>query len=786
MSYTKDGKQIGIVVDLANAIKNRLNHAVRIDYMNWSKAQQMVLEGAADALLQINTSEERENIYDFSGPLLESEFSIFIKSDMEDIYDVNSLKGLQVGVEEMGLPIQILKRHPLIHVVVIPDIISGFHLLADRKIDAVVVDRWVGSFVVAENNLRGIRISGEPIEKSSSAIAVRKGNPILLDGINHALDEIRKDGTYARILAKWEPEEIIFQTKDQYFRQKVISVALLSVLFIMTIAGVFLIIEVKKRRQSEKKLFKYQHHLEDLVKERTSELQSERQRLADILYGTNTGTWEWNVQTGETIFNERWANIIGYTLHELEPISIQTWIEFTHPDDLKVSNELLEKHFKREINYYEFECRMKHKNGSWVWVLDRGRVISWTEDNKPFTVSGTHQDITGRKQTEAELMESEQRLSLALKANQDAVWDWDLLTNNLYYSPHWWTLIGYEPNELKADPDLWRRLMHPGDLEQANFIVENAIIRETSFEVESRLLHKEGHYVPILTRGFVLRDKMDKAVRISGTNADLTERKKIEEERRYVEQQLQQIQKAESLSRMAGAIAHNFNNQLSVVQGNLELALDDLPGDTNIHEFLYQAMMAAQRSTEISGLMLTYLGQVTIKLEILNLSEICYHDLQFFQDTIPKNITLETDFMVPGPVVEANANQVRIVLTHLITNGAESIGDRNGEIALEIKTIPKSDIPKINISPIDWQPGADIFACLEVRDTGCGISDQDIEKIFDPFFTTKFTGRGLGLSVVLGIVKTWKGAVSAESRKGHGSTFRIFLPLSTDETPQAG
>ncbi len=259
-------------------------------------------------------------------------------------------------------------------------------------------------------------------------------------------------------------------------------------------------------------------------------------------------------------------------------------------------------------------------------------------------------------------------------------------------------------------------------------------------------------------------------------------RKHIQEVR-HVEQQLQQIQKAESLSRMAGAIAHNFNNELSVVLGNLELALDDLPGDTEIHKFLNEAIEAAQRSSKISGLMLTYLGQSTIKLEVLNLAEICRHELPLFHDTIQKNITLETDFMIPGPAVAANANQVRIVLTHLVANSTEAIDDRKGEITLKIKTIPASDIPKIHISPIDWKPDADIFACLEIKDTGCGISDQDIDKIFDPFFTTKFTGRGLGLPVVLGIVKTWKGAVSVESLKDHGSIFRIFLPLSTDEPP---
>jgi len=398
---------------------------------------------------------------------------------------------------------------------------------------------------------------------------------------------------------------------------------------------------------------------EDITERKQVEeaLKESEQRLAGILYGTNSGTWEWNIQTGETSFNERWANIIGYTLHELEPISIQTWIDFIHPDDLKVSNELLEKLFKREIDYYECECRMKHNDGSWVWVLDRGKVISWTEDNKPLMVSGTHQDITRQKQTEMELME----------------------------------------------------------------------------------------------------------------------RKK----------QSQQLEKAESLNRMAGAIAHNFNNQLSVVIGNLELALDDLPDDTEIYEFLNEAINAAQRSSKISGSMLTYLGQSTIKLEVLNLSEVCRHILPLLHDTIQQeNITLETDFMVPGPVVASNANQIQTVLTNLISNSVEAIGDGKGEITLKIKTLPASDIPKIHIAPIDWQPNAEIFACLEVNDTGCGISDEDIDKIFDPFFTTKFTGRGMGMSVILGIVKTWKGAVSAESRKGYGSIFRIFLPLSTDESPR--
>ena len=139
-------------------------------------------------------------------------------------------------------------------------------------------------------------------------------------------------------------------------------------------------------------------------------LANERQRLSYILEGTNVGTWEWNIQTGETIFNERWAEIIGYQIKEISPINIETWINFTHPDDLLVSEELLKKHFKGELDYYKCEVRMKHKNGNWIWVLDRGRVHQRDNEGKPILMSGTHMDITDRKLATEKIKESEIKL----------------------------------------------------------------------------------------------------------------------------------------------------------------------------------------------------------------------------------------------------------------------------------------------------------------------------------------------------------------------------------------
>ncbi len=144
----------------------------------------------------------------------------------------------------------------------------------------------------------------------------------------------------------------------------------------------------------------------DITKRKTAEqaLAAQKDRLANIIEGTNAGTWEWNVQTGETIFNERWAEFIGYTLEEISPTTVDTWMKYTHPDDLKKSNQLLKDHFKGKTDVYKCECRMKHKDGHWIWVFDRGKVISWTDDGKPLWMFGTHQDITSRKKNEEKVI----------------------------------------------------------------------------------------------------------------------------------------------------------------------------------------------------------------------------------------------------------------------------------------------------------------------------------------------------------------------------------------------
>lgn len=244
-----------------------------------------------------------------------------------------------------------------------------------------------------------------------------------------------------------------------------------------------------------------------------------------------------------------------------------------------------------------------------------------------------------------------------------------------------------------------------------------------------------------------------------------------------------QLQKSESLGRMAGAIAHHFNNKLGAVIGNLEMAIDDLAGNSETVKILTNALQAAHIAAEVSGLMLTYLGQTKGTQTALDLAEACRQSLPLLQATSTHTLPCKVNLPCPGPIIRANLNQIQQVLTNLITNAREATEQNQGDIELTVRTVSPADIPGTCRYPLDWQPAATNYGCFEVRDTGCGIAEIDIDKLFDPFFTSKSNRRGLGLSVVLGIVKAHGGAVTVTSEVGRGSTIRVFLPLSTEAIP---
>jgi PAS domain S-box-containing protein len=348
-------------------------------------------------------------------------------------------------------------------------------------------------------------------------------------------------------------------------------------------------------------------------------------------------------------------------------------------------------------------------------------------------------------------------------------------------------ITGYSTGEFAADPYLWFNMVVPEDRDHVQKYASRILTGQHLDPVEHRIRRKDGRVRWVLNTPVPHHDSSGALISYDGLISDITLRKRAEKEKERLEAQNRQLQKSESLGRMAGAIAHHFNNQLGVVIGNLEMAIDDLPQGAGPVNSLTAAMNASLRAAEISGLMLTYLGQPSGKHEPLDLSEACRRSLPILRAAMPGEFLLESDFPAPGPVVRANGNQIQQVLTNLATNAGEAFAEGAGSIHLCVKTVFPSDIPAAYRHPMDWQPQDHAYACLEVADTGCGIADRDIEKLFDPFYSSKFTGRGLGLPVILGIVKAHGGVVTVESEPGRGSTFRVFLPVSEEKLrPQAG
>ena len=236
---------------------------------------------------------------------------------------------------------------------------------------------------------------------------------------------------------------------------------------------------------------------------------------------------------------------------------------------------------------------------------------------------------------------------------------------------------------------------------------------------------------------------------------------------------------------MAGAIAHRFNNLLGAVLGNLEIAMGDLPAGADAIKNLIEAIQAARKAAKVSGLMLTYLGQTRTKANALDLSETCRRSLPMLRAALPKDVVLKADLPSNGPIILANPNQIQQLLTNICTNAWEAVGSNRGAIQVAVKVVPPAEIPATNRFPLDWQPQDMDYACLEVVDSGSGIAGKDIEKLFDPFFSSKFTGRGLGLPVVLGVLRAYRGAVAVESKPGRGSVFRAYFPVSTRRSRSA-
>jgi len=445
------------------------------------------------------------------------------------------------------------------------------------------------------------------------------------------------------------------------------------------------------------------------------------------------------------------------------------------PDQRQAILEMIES----QGSVRDYEVVLKKTDGQEIWTSITAAKVTFDDQTALFS---SVLDVTERVRARAELKELSDRLQLITDNMLDVVWLIDVQTSRfLYVSPSVYQLCGYKPEEMMAQ--LADNLLSPESREKVAFLAREAQQKIADGETLSEgrlvridLLHRDGSTVHIeeVSRYII---SADGAVRHIGVSRDISERIRAESEKVRLEGKLQQLKKAESLSRLAGAVAHHFNNRLHGVLGYLEFSMEDVKKGIFPVENLEAATDAARQAAEIGALMLTYLGESMISTDSIDLRELCKSTFADIQKKSPENLEFEhVSSEVPLPV-RANTGQLRQVLMNLYANAVEAIGARNGVIKTELRIAGKDEIDSVNRYPVDWEPDEALYGSFKITDNGDGIASADLEQIFDPFFTTRFTGRGLGLAVALGVIRNHGGGMAVISEPGKGSSFSFYLPL---------
>lgn len=283
------------------------------------------------------------------------------------------------------------------------------------------------------------------------------------------------------------------------------------------------------------------NELADQISEAELEVRRSEERWVKALDGAGDGVWDLDLRSGKVFYSSQCKQMLGYQVDEIKD-SPDEWTERVHPDDLPKAMQDMRDHLAGRTEVYRTAYRMRCKNGDYKWFFDRGMVFERDADGKALRVTGTHSDISEQKQTEAALQESQQQFELAMQGSNDGLWDWHISSNLVYFSPRWKEMLGYDDDELENSFQVWESLVHPDDLPLAKEEVARCVVgKKDAYEVEFRLQHKLGHWIYVLSRAIVVKDKDGHVARLVGTHMDLTEIRAVQKQLEESRQQLKKM-----------------------------------------------------------------------------------------------------------------------------------------------------------------------------------------------------------------------------------------------------
>ncbi len=493
----------------------------------------------------------------------------------------------------------------------------------------------------------------------------------------------------------------------------------------------------------------------------------ERRYLQNIIEGTHAGTWEWNLETGEAVYNERWAEIVGYQLSEIIPFTQKSWEQFVHPEDLKRANALIQKHLAGEVDYYECDIRMRHKDGRWIWIAARGKVTHRTLDGKPLIMSGTHIDATLRCEAEETLrMAHAEERAIFDSATSGIVLIKDGIIQRCNRKLE--AIFGYSAGELIGQPT---RLWYLDDAAYAinALSMYRAITEGNADRLEQQLIRKSGGLFWARLSGKALDNDdgakgfviiIDDITGEHAATAQLIKAKDIAEEATKL--------KSDFLANMS----HEIRTPMNGVLGMLEL-LSDSALSSNQLDWVKTAYSSGEALLDIINaiLDLTKLEADKVDIEYIEFNLIdLVEDVCTLLSNRSHSKGLELNCYLPTTLVATwmgDPMRIRQVLTNLLGNAIKFT--EQGEVSVTVQPVfEDSGQPQLR---------------FEVNDTGIGISEDDLSRLFKPFIqadsatSRRFGGSGLGLSISKKLVDLMGGTLGVNSTPDKGSSFCFTLPL---------
>ncbi len=381
------------------------------------------------------------------------------------------------------------------------------------------------------------------------------------------------------------------------------------------------------------------------------------------------------------------------------------------------------------------------------------------------------------KQNLERITASEAQLLEAQKLANIGNWTLNLKDNTLTWSDEVYRIFEIDKSSFAASYEAFLDTIHPDDRERVNQAYTNSLKTKEPYEITHRLLMPDGRIKHVNECCETFFDYHGQPYKSLGTVQDITKSVIAQQEKENIQSKMEHVQRLESLGVLAGGIAHDFNNILTAILGNAELAQSKLSTASPIHDYIGNITLASHKAADLCKQMLAYSGKGQFVIKPVSLSVLIEEMEQLLNVSIAKNIVLRLDLSPQIPAIDADITQIQQVIMNLIINASEAIGSHSGAISLSTGVM-RVDQQYLSETFLDEDLKEGQYVYLEVSDTGCGMSPDIQSKVFEPFFTTKFTGRGLGMAAILGIVRGHHGAIKVYSEENKGTTFKILFPSS--------